>query len=149
MTREELWNEFCAWSGEDPEQAHEAWAFGGDPDGLAELVIRGRKTATASLKLLYQIEQEPLPRAGEFSVITDGAGEAVCVIRTTRVYAVPFRDVGPAQAFREGEGDRSLRAWREIHRSFFAEELAPYHRAFDESMEVVCEEFEPVYAAER
>ena len=147
MTVEELWSDFCAWSGEDPEQEHEAWAFGSDPDGLAELVLRGRKTATASLKLIYQIEQEPLPRAGEFSVITDSAGEAVCVIRTTRVYTVPFREVGPAHAFREGEGDRSLKTWREVHRAFFAEELAPYRRRFDEAMEVVCEEFEVLYAA--
>ena len=144
MTAEELWTEYLAATG-DPDGPHDDWAFGGDPDGLAALVLSGRKTATASLRLLYQIELESLPRVGERSVILDGAGEAVCVIRTRRVFILPFDRVGPAQAFREGEGDRSLKYWREVHRAFFTEELRPYHRSFHEEMEVVCEEFERLW----
>ena len=52
MTEQELWKEFS-----DKENIkdldYEAWSFGGDPDRLARLVADGIKTATCSLKLLY------------------------------------------------------------------------------------------------
>ena len=83
---------------------YEAWSFGGDPDGLAALVLAGKKTATASAFPLYEQEGEPLPRAGEYSVILDSRDQALCVIRTTRVFVVPFRDVDDRQAWKEGEG---------------------------------------------
>ena len=35
MKAQELWNEFCKEKKVDPATPYEAWAFGGDPDGLA------------------------------------------------------------------------------------------------------------------
>ena len=126
---------------------YEAWSFGGDPDGLAALVLAGKKTATASAFPLYEAEGEPLPRAGEYSVILDSRDQALCVIRTTRVFVVPFRDVDRRQAWKEGEGDRSPEYWRQVHRDFFTRELAEAGLPFSEDMPVVCEEFELVYRA--
>ena len=48
-------------------------------------------------------------------------------------------------AFKEGEGDRSLAYWREVHKRFFTEELKEADLEFDEDMKLVCEEFEAVY----
>ena len=128
--------------------AWDAWSFGDDPDGLARLVLEGRKTATASAYPLYEAEGEPLPMPGETSVVLDARGEAVCVIRTTRVHIVPFRAVTADHAAREGEGDLSLGHWRRAHRDFFTRELATIRRTFDEDMPVVCEEFERLYPLE-
>lgn len=146
MTHQELW---AAYRAVHPEAGddYEAWAFGGDPDGLAELTRTGIKTATASAGALYQMEGEPLPAPGEYSVILDGRDEAVCVIRTTRVYTVPFDQVSEEQAFREGEGDRSLEYWRRVHEDFFRKELAGAGLEFSPEMPVVCEEFEVAYRA--
>ena len=126
----------------------DAWAFGDDPDGLAALILAGRKTATASAYPLYEAEGEPLPRAGEAGVVLDGQGGAVCVIRTTRVYVVPFRDVSARHAAMEGEGGLSLEYWRTVHRRFFTGELAAIGQRFDEDMPVVCEEFERIWPAD-
>ena len=41
----------------------DAWAFGAMADELADLVLRGEKTATASAYELYKLENEPLPQA--------------------------------------------------------------------------------------
>ena len=142
MTAEEMWKA-SGCSGE-----YEAWAFGDDPDVLAGLVLAGRKTATASAYPLYALENEPIPRAGEHSVILDSRGEAVCVIRTSHVYVVPFGQVSAEHARREGEGDGTLTFWREAHRDFFAREMAEEGLAFDAEMPVVCEEFELVYPKE-
>lgn len=147
MTAEELWNEYARKAGIEHTD-YEAWAFGDAADELAELVVSGRKTATASAFPLYELEQEPLPREGEYSVILDSREQAVCVIRTERVYLAPFREVDEEQARREGEGDLSLACWREVHERFFRQEMEEAGLAFDEDMLVVCEEFSCVYTQE-
>ena len=142
MTAQEMWNA----SGIEAE--YEAWAFGDDPDTLAELVRTGVKTATASAYPFYELEGEALPKAGEYSVILDSKDEAVCIIRTTKVYVTPYRDVTAEQAWKEGEGDRSLDYWRRVHEAFFSKELEAVGLTFTEDMGVVCEEFEVIYPKE-
>ena len=142
MTAQEMWNA----SGIEAE--YEAWAFGDDPDTLAELVRTGVKTATASAYPFYELEGEDLPKAGEYSVILDTKDEAVCIIRTTKVYVTSYRDVTAEQAWKEGEGDRSLSYWRRVHEAFFRKELEEAGLTFTEDMGVVCEEFEVVYPKE-
>ena len=140
MTAAEMWKQ-SGLAGE-----YDAWAFGEAADKLAALVREGIKTATCSAYDLYEAEGEDLPLPGKTSVILDSADEAVCIIRTTRVYVVPFDEVTAEHAFREGEGDRSLAYWREVHESFLKEELSSIGRTFDGSTRVVCEEFEVIYA---
>ena len=142
MTAQEMWKA----SGIEAE--YEAWAFGDDPDTLAELVRTGVKTATASAYPFYELEGEELPKAGEYSVILDTKDEAVCIIRTTKVYVTPYCEVTAEQAWEEGEGDRSLDYWRKVHEAFFRKELEAVNLPFTEDMGVVCEEFEVVYPKE-
>jgi len=124
---------------------YEAWSFGDDADTLASLVLHGIKTATASAYPLYELEGEALPRAGQYSVILDSGENAVCVIKTTKVFVVPFCNVNETQAWKEGEGDRSLSYWRKVHERFFQVRMEEAGLSFDEHMKVVCEEFEKVY----
>ena len=142
MTAQEMW------SASGIEAEYEAWAFGDDPDTLAELVRTGVKTATASAYPFYELEGEDLPKAGEYSVILDTKDEAVCIIRTTKVYVTPYRDVTAEQAWKEGEGDRSLDYWRRVHEAFFRKELEAVGLIFTEDLGVVCEDFEVVYPRE-
>lgn len=139
MTTEELW-EKSGLSG-----TYEAWAFGEAPDELAELVVQGIKTATCSSYDLYQINNEPLPKAGDYSIILNSNEEAVCIIKTKKVYVTEYNQVSADHAFKEGEGDRSLEYWRMVHESFLTNELSSVHRSFDEHTKVVCEEFEVIY----
>lgn len=138
MTAEELWRK-AGIRGE-----YEAWAFGDDADYLAELVKTGRKTATSSLKCLYELEGEPLPQPQKYSVILNSSGNAVCIIRTTSVYVTPFNKISEEHAYREGEGDRTLAFWRKVHQKFFSEELKNIGKEFYDGLEIVCEEFEVV-----
>ena len=75
------------------------------------------------------------------SIILDSNDEAVCIIKTTKVYVVPFNQVTEDHAAKEGEGDCSLEYWRKVHREFFTEELKEIEKEFEENMLVVCEEF--------
>ncbi len=139
MTADELWKR-SGLTGK-----YEAWSFGEAPDKLADLVVRGIKTATCSAYDLYRINGEPLPKAGDHSIILNSKNEAVCIIKTLRVYVTEFDGVSEEQAFKEGEGDRSLEYWRRIHENFLKNELATVNIPFGGDTKVVCEEFETVY----
>ncbi len=118
-----------------------AWAFGDSSemaDELAGLVIEGKKTATCGSLSSFKNEEES-PTIGGYSIILNGKGEAVCVIRTISLRIVRFCDVGEDLASKEGEGDLSLNYWREAHKDFFSRE-----GTYQEDMELVAEEFELV-----
>ena len=144
MTGRELWEAFIS-ERNLSDCEHEEWAFGVDADHLAHLVLIGEKTATASAYPLYELENEPLPEAGEYSVILDAKENAVCVIQTTKVSRIPFAEVTAEHAFKEGKGDKSLSHWQDVHRECFTTWLAEAGLKFTDDMMVVCEEFTVVY----
>jgi len=123
----------------------DAWAFGVDADLLADLVLRGEKTATASAYDLYALEAESLPQEGTFDVILDSQNQAVCIVEITKVSVQPFHQVSDQRAFKEGEGDKSLAYWRQVHEDCFAEWLREAGLTFTPESKVVLEEFRKVY----
>ena len=128
----------------------EAWYFCDSracADELGALVVAGIKTATAGLFWSYEAEEEPLPQARQPSIVTDWEGRPLCVIETTEVQVLPFDEVGAQHAYEEGEGDRSLAYWREVHWRFFGRECAALGRTPSADMPVVCERFRLVHAA--
>ena len=110
---------------------------------LLDLVLKGKKKATASSKIGYQIEGDEIPKEGDMSVITDWEGTPRCVIRTTRVRIIPYKDISFDIAKLEGEDD-NLESWRRNHESFFREEGKELGYQFSEDMEIIFEEFELV-----
>jgi len=130
--------------------AYTSWHFGTGgamADELVELVLVGRKRATAGALWSYEKENEPTPVIGDFSIVTDGSGVARCIIRTIGVAIVPFDEVDEDFAATEGEGDGSLAYWREGHWKYFSAELAAEGLSPTPDMPVVCERFEVVYPA--
>lgn len=118
-----------------------AWAFGATPeqaDALLDLVLAGRKTATAGALADFEAESEAIPEAGTLGILLDGKGRPRALVETTHVRVVPFDEVDAGHARAEGEGDGSLDAWRQVHRWFFAEYAAG---GFDPKMPVVLERF--------
>lgn len=144
MTPEQLWQEYKKINpaiGDDID----AWAFGVEANQLADLVLQGQKTATASAYELYRTYGEELPQVGTFDVILDSRDQAVCIIEITKVEVVPFNKVSAGHAYKEGEGDRSLAYWRQVHEEVFTEWLAEAELTFTEETGVVLEEFRKVY----
>jgi uncharacterized protein YhfF len=135
--------------GARPSPTHyQAWGFGDRPetaDSLGALVKARVKTATASLIWAYEAEGEPLPGVGEYSIILDGRENPLCVIQTTEITICPFEEVDAEHAYLEGEGDRTLDFWREVHWRFFARECQALGREPNKAMPVLCERFMLVY----
>ncbi len=115
-----------------------AWAIGDSAElanALADLVVKGKKTASCGSLASYQAESAP-PAVGSCHIILNGQQEPVCVIRITSLRLVRFCDVDEAFARKEGEGDLSLAYWRTEHQRFFTQA-----GHFSEEMELVAEEF--------
>lgn len=116
-----------------------------DSNELAELVVKGVKKATSHSLLTLQHKSVPLPKIGDFLVVTNWNEEAQCIVRTTSVTLRPYFSVDNDYAALEGEGDKSLEYWKKVHWDYYARELATFNRLPRESMIIVCEEFERVF----
>jgi uncharacterized protein YhfF len=114
-------------------------------NALAALVLSGQKRATAGLLWANERTQRRLPSVGYLSVVTDWQGAPLCIIETTHIEVVPFDSVSDGFAALEGEGDKTLRYWRDAHWQFFSRECQRIGREPDLQMPVLCEQFKVVY----
>lgn len=115
-----------------------------DANLLLELVLKGKKKASSSLPLAYELEGEELPQVGDLSIVTDWYGNPGCVIKTVQTTFLPFKNMSYEICSREGE-DETLESWQEGHVKFFTEDLASYGRDFSWDMEILFEDFELIY----
>lgn len=144
-----FWQEFCAENSEiNPEEPYAIWFFHHNREAskkLAQLVLAGKKKATASL-MEDESDVGEGGIVGGYSIVTDFDGNPQCVIQTIEVRQLPFSEVDEQFAFDEGEGDRTLEYWRAAHRKFFTECC---HRElnieFDESMLICCKRFKLLF----
>lgn len=134
------WDHF--WAGKEKPQSVSAWRFGADPDALVQLVKEGTKSATCSGHVFYELENAPLPKVDDYSVVLNSKDEPVCIIRTSEVTITPMNEVSEEFAHAEGEGDRSYDYWKKVHVTFFTDALSEVGMEFSEDMLLVCERFE-------
>jgi len=144
-----LWAAYLAASGESRSTAlPPVWHFcdnARDADACAALVVAGRKRATAPSLWFLEAHGLPLPSVGDLDIVTNWAGIAQCVIRTTGVQVVPFGEVSPAHARLEGEGDGSLQDWRATHWAYYQRALDGTPYVPTEDMPVVCQYFDVAF----
>ncbi len=142
---QKYWNEFLILNPAIPKDTpYQAWFFGNTIEmafELAELVIEGKKFATASLVAVNDIKPEEAPIPDGYSVVTDFHGVPMCVIQTVDLRYLPFEDVDSQFASDEGEGDLSLEYWRDVHWRYFACEAAELGIDLNRRSLVCCERF--------
>lgn len=114
MRAEELWKEYCEKENIYINTPYEAWGFGDAHDQLADLVLTGIKTATASGYDLYFIEgeEEPLPQPGDYSVILNSRMRQFVLFKPLRLQwfhlikyqrSMPTRKVKETEVLHTGE----------------------------------------------
>lgn len=140
----QFWDAFVAATG--TLGAYTAWGFGDESDptlmtDLGLLVRDGPKRATTTIAAALAADGEPIPAIGDHSVVLDGRGLPLCIIRTTAVETRRFGEVDAAFAWDEGEGDRTLPGWRAAHLRFFESIGTPV----DDATTVVLERFVKVW----
>ncbi|MGH2692246.1 MAG: ASCH domain-containing protein [Actinomycetota bacterium] len=126
----------------------EAFTFGDTAeaaDRIARLVVAGVKTATSELLWTRQAAGEPLWGTGDESIVLDGSGDPVCVVRTVELRTVPFEEVEEEFVRDYGEGEGTLEWWRRDVWEHYQKECRSLGRTPTGEMPVICERFEVVY----
>jgi uncharacterized protein YhfF/catechol 2,3-dioxygenase-like lactoylglutathione lyase family enzyme len=113
-------------------------------DICAELVLKGVKQASCGLKLMYDLKKEFFPEINELTIITNWYQQPICVVKTIDLSFRKFKDIDAEWAESEGEGDQSLKQWKETHRDYFQKQLDELGLVFTEEVELICERFEVV-----
>ncbi|KXO07225.1 hypothetical protein AKG98_2572 [Moritella sp. JT01] len=111
----------------------------------ADLISKGIKTASCSMKHWYEAGVEPMPKAGHLLVVTDWDGEPTSIVEITAVSECKYSDVTAEFACSEGEGDRTLDWWRAAHWDFFSNECVAADIEVNEDMMLVLEHFQVVH----
>ena len=144
-----FWSEFLIETGRPPATPLYDVFFFGDrreaASSLADLVVQGDKVATSCLLWEHEAEGVRLPEPGDLSVVTNWEGEPLCVIETSDVRVRAFDEVDRNFAAAEGEGDRTLAAWKRAHWAFFARRCQELGREPTPEMPVVCQRFRVLY----
>ncbi|WP_203333551.1 ASCH domain-containing protein [Planococcus beigongshangi] len=140
-----FWDGYWAAKEQDQPEKVEAFQFGAEADWLADLVVEGKKTATCSAHVAYELENEALPQAGQYNVVLNSQDLPVAIIQVTSVTVMPMNEVPVEFALAEGEGDYTF--WWNAHVEFFKSILEPHGLTYSEDMLLVCERFEVVHKA--
>lgn len=143
-----LWKEYLNKNNLEIKYKPASWHFCNNKslaNKLVKLVLNDQKKATTSLYLSFIEENESLPKKGDLNIITDWEGNEKCIIQTTKVVIKPFSQVTKKFAKKEGEGDRSLKYWKKVHKDVFRNELKGLNKSFSNDTLVVCEEFKVIF----
>lgn len=142
---DEYWNQFKNdYNIDNNIKYTSSFSFGVKADELAKLVVEGKKTATSSLLYNYQLENESIPKEGQYFIITNSEDEPVAIIKNIEIRITPFKNVSHDIAKLEGEGD--LKKWKEDHNQFFTNLLGEYELSFSTDHKVITEIFELLYS---
>ena len=118
-----------------------------DADLCAHLVATGQKRATAPSVAELALAGDPIPRVGDYAIVTDWTGHAIAVTRTVSVEIKKFGEIDEEFARAEGEGDLTLEWWRAAHRAYYENVLTGSQYKVDDDLEIACESFEVVLKA--
>ena len=88
-------------------------------DELTALALAGTKTTTAGLLAEYEVDEEPIARPGEWSILVDSEERPVALIETITCRVERLADVDDTHAIDEGEGYEDAAAFRVDHEKFW------------------------------
>lgn len=113
--------------------------FGGTSEEqtyLADLVLKGEKTATSSLKILQNLTDKKATKVGDIWQIKNGLNEDICVVEVIRVDVILFGDIDETFAIYEGDG--TLANWYDIHFNYYSKLLSSYEHLLINETELEC-----------
>jgi uncharacterized protein YhfF len=115
---------------------------------LVELVLAGTKTATAGLRVEYELDGDALPVPGAREAVIGVDGRFVGVIETTECRVLRLAAVDDRFARDEGEGFADAAEWRAAHERFWngyldelRERLGDPGWSLTDDTEIVCQRF--------
>lgn len=126
----------------------ESWYFCDnkkDADECAQLVVDGVKQATSTSMWWFETNNHPLPKIGDLYIITNWEGKAYAIIQTFKVEKIQFKEITQEYAEIEGEGDKSLEYWKNVHWDYYTREMKVKGQNPTKDMMIVCEQFKTIW----
>ncbi len=114
-------------------------------DRLLDLYFQGRKTAGSSVLEDFVSCGDPIPKVGDYWIFLDSSTNPRCILRTERISLNKFFEVPVEVALAEGEGDLSLKYWREVHAELYETQLKQWGVSNLAEATVITEYFSMVY----
>lgn len=127
-----------------PEKPGYVGYFGGDQqlaDEIAPLVCGGIKTATSALMWEIEADGEEITPVGQVEIVTNWAGDPMCVIQITESEVRPFNEVDAKFVYDYGEGGRSLEWWHDNMWRYYSRTCASLGLEPDKTMPLNCVRF--------
>jgi len=112
---------------------------------LIAMIRSGQKRAGTGLLWWHEHASEPYAAEGDIEIVLTHEHQPTVVTRILSVQVVPFAAVTAEYATTEGEGDGSLRYWRDAHWSYFSRLCRSIGREPSEDMPVICSTFEVLH----
>lgn len=147
LEAQKYWESFCLKNGVSQASLYEIFAFGNTKehaDELADLVLEEKKTGTSSGYELYQMDNEPLPKVGDYSVVVNSSKVPIGIIQIVEVLILPWKEITEELAATEGEGDLSLMYWQKGHYNYFKPYYKEHGLLLNEETKIVFERFQLV-----
>jgi uncharacterized protein YhfF len=116
-----------------------------DASQITNLVVKGTKTATGSVRWSYEFDKETIPRRGGYWNVHDGKRDPVCIIQTMDVAIIAFDEVPECYAREGGEGERTMKTWKAIYWKYILSECSRIGQESSKKAPLVMERFEVVY----
>lgn len=131
-----------------PPRYVESFFFGTQLDTareITQLVLDGTKTATGDFQWSIEPDGRQQAQVGNHWVVTNGGDTPACIIQTFDVQVFPYDEVPEEYAFWGGEGDRTVKSWRDLYWNFIVGECKRIGRSPDKKAPLVMERFRVVY----
>ena len=112
---------------------------------VLEQLLRGEKTAVSHCVPYYIVTRSPMPKIGDYTMVTDFYGNPCCVLKCTGVIIEPVNEITEDVAKQECQGD--LAAWqaKKVEEFQTLSKRASFH--YNEGLPVLMEQVEVVYPA--
>lgn len=146
---EDFWQAFLEETGTPENSYCNQCTYFGDSEeesvNIMEQLLRGEKTAISHCVSYYIVTRSPMPKVGDYTMVTDFYGNPGCILKCVDVVIDPIGAIPEEVARQEAEGD--LEQWRgEKRREFKAlSEKAGFH--YNDELPVLMELVERVYPA--
>jgi uncharacterized protein YhfF len=141
-----FWKNACTALDIDEESRHYVLPYS---DGLAEMAAKSLKRGTCHQQIQFEMDDVPMRRVGDYSIIVKSDGTPVCVVKVISIHIVPFNQVGPEFAASEGP-ERGLipshENWIHGHKGYFIKQCESWGVPWREDNPVVCESWITVYS---
>ena len=95
------------------------------------LIRERRKNGTAHLAMDFEINGIPSREAGDYWLIPDFDNRPLYLVKVVEIVTWAFAEVPLSWAEVEGEGDLSLRWWRDAHHDYFSRQCARWGRCVE------------------